>query len=109
MVPALDGKDCPAFGEAVFQFNKLAGDCFSAVQGGPFASDEIARLVTAIRKFGVSGVGQSSWGPTVFAIAANDEEAQRLVDWVRGQDYGRKCEITVARANNSGATIESGQ
>ncbi len=106
MLPAVAHRDCGAFGEAVFQFGRRAGDCFSAVQGGPFASDDIARLVTSIREFGVPGVGQSSWGPTVFAITPNDEEAQRLVDWVRGRSGGSEYEIIVARPNNYGATLE---
>ena len=70
MLPAVERADCDAFGDAVYRFGRLAGECFAAVQGGPFASAEIARLVDAIRDHGVPGVGQSSWGPTVFAVCA---------------------------------------
>jgi beta-ribofuranosylaminobenzene 5'-phosphate synthase len=107
MLPAVANRDCGAFGEAVFQFGRRAGDCFSAVQGGPFATEAVARLVASIREFGVPGVGQSSWGPTVFAITANDEEAQRLIDWLRNQSGGSEYEIIVARPNNCGATVEA--
>jgi beta-ribofuranosylaminobenzene 5'-phosphate synthase len=106
MLPAVANRDCGAFGEAVFQFGRRAGECFSAVQGGPFASDSIAQLVASIRAFGVPGVGQSSWGPTVYAATANEEEAQRLVDWLRGRSNGSEYEISVARPNNCGAIIE---
>ena len=106
MLPALANGDCGAFGEAVFQFGRRAGECFSAVQGGPFASDAIARLVAWIREFGVTGVGQSSWGPTIYAITSGDEDAQRLVDWIRDRSGGNEYEITVARPNNCGATVE---
>ena len=75
MLPAVKRADCAAFGEAVYHFGRFAGECFAAVQGGPFASDEIGRLVDAIRDHGVDGVGQSSWGPTVFAIVPNEAEA----------------------------------
>ena len=40
-----------------------------------------------IREFGVPGAGQSSWGPTVFAVTANDEEARRLIEWVRWSEH----------------------
>jgi beta-ribofuranosylaminobenzene 5'-phosphate synthase len=106
MLPAIADGDCASFGEAVFQFGRRAGDCFSAVQGGPFASGAVSRLVGSIREFGVPGVGQSSWGPTVFAITANDEEARRLVDWIRSQSGGGAYEIVVARPNNCGAVVE---
>jgi beta-ribofuranosylaminobenzene 5'-phosphate synthase len=106
MLPAVERQDCRMFGEAVFRFGRLAGECFAAVQGGPFAGAEVERLVESIRDLGASGVGQSSWGPTVFAITASDEDARRLVECVRGQDKGAGYEITVARANNSGAVID---
>lgn len=105
LLPAVERHDCTMFGEAVYQFGRLAGECFSAAQGGPFASAEIARLVESIRKSGVPGAGQTSWGPTVFAVTASEAEAQQLADWVRGQACGVDYEITVARPNNTGATI----
>ena len=105
MLSAVIAGDCSAFGEAVYQFGRLAGECFSAAQGGPFASREIAELVAAIRGFGVAGVGQSSWGPTVFAVVADEVEAERLASWLRQEESRRNCEIKIARPNNSGAVI----
>jgi len=105
MLPALARTDCDAFGEAVYQFGRLAGECFSAVQGGPFASRQIAQLVDSIRAYGISGVGQSSWGPTVFAITASDEAAQRLAAWFRKQHRGSYYKTRIAQPNNTGATV----
>jgi predicted sugar kinase len=93
------------FGDAVHEFGRLAGECFSVVQGGPFASPEIASLVDSIREFGVPGAGQSSWGPTVFAITPTEDEAQRLAEWLRGRYDETKHEIVVSRPDNRGATI----
>ena len=94
------------FGDAIFRFGRLAGECFAAVQNGPFASEEIERLVNSIREFGVPGAGQSSWGPTVFAVTDGDQQARQLVDWVRGRSAGAEYEIVIARPNNRGAQIE---
>jgi beta-RFAP synthase len=100
-------KDCDRFGEAVYSFGRLAGECFRAVQGGPFANANIGRLVETIRDQGIAGVGQSSWGPTVFAIVANDTEAQRLNEWLRSQADWKDHEVVIAQPDNCGATIES--
>lgn len=107
ILPTAGGRDCDAFGEAVFQFGRKAGECFAGVQGGPFASNDVAQLVQSIRDYGVRGVGQSSWGPTVFAITRNDEEAQRLVEWIRRRYGDARYETAIAHANNRGATLTS--
>jgi beta-RFAP synthase len=105
MLPAVNRRDCDAFGDAVFQFGRTAGECFATVQGGPFASPEIAELAASMRDHGVRGVGQSSWGPTVFAVTHHDDEALRLVEWARTRYGETKYDITIAQPNNHGATI----
>lgn len=105
MLSALARRDCTAFGEAVYLFGLRAGECFAAAQGGPFASCEIAELVTAIRQLGVRGAGQSSWGPTVFAICESDVQARAVVDAIQARLGGATCDIQIARPNNRGATI----
>jgi beta-ribofuranosylaminobenzene 5'-phosphate synthase len=107
ILPALEHGDCVAFGDAVYRFGWIAGECFAAAQGGPFASRTVERLVENIRDFGVTGVGQSSWGPTVFAIARDDTDAKRLVDWLSRKIEYQEHVIQIARPNNCGATIES--
>jgi beta-ribofuranosylaminobenzene 5'-phosphate synthase len=104
MLPAADASDCDAFGEAVFQFGRKAGECFAAVQGGPYASPETARLIESIRDRGVRGVGQSSWGPTVFAIVPNEAEASSLAQWL-ARDAPVRFAATVSAPNNRGAQI----
>ncbi|MEX2310591.1 MAG: hypothetical protein WD738_23695 [Pirellulales bacterium] len=105
MLPAIENEDCTAFGEAVYRFGRVAGECFAAVQGGPFANHQIARVVESIRAYGVPGVGQSSWGPTVFAFTGNEAEAQALSEWLREKLGVAESDIIVARPNNSGAHI----
>jgi beta-RFAP synthase len=105
MLPALERAGCDAFGEAVYRFGRLAGECFAAVQGGPFANSEITRLVDGIRERGIAGVGQSSWGPTVFAICSSEAESELLADWLRDAAAARRHEITIAYPNNEGAII----
>ena len=107
MLPALTRHDCTCFGEAVYQFGKTSGTMFSKIQGGPFASTAIERLVDEIREFGVAGAGQSSWGPTVFAITQSEAEAWQLANWLRAKDGMASASIRVATPNNQGASIAS--
>ena len=79
IVPAARNDDINAFGEAVYEFNRKAGEPFAAAQGGVYASTEIAELIADVRETGIRGVGQSSWGPTVFAIVPDADTALSLV------------------------------
>ena len=105
MLPAVERADCRAFGDAVYRFGRMAGECFAAVQGGPFADARIERLVESIRDRGVAGVGQSSWGPTVFAVCASAAEGLALREWLRSEKEFAEGEITLARPKSQGACI----
>jgi beta-RFAP synthase len=106
MLPALDRADCAEFGDAVYRFGQLAGECFSAVQDGPFRNPQIAELVDAIRDYGCSGVGQSSWGPTVFAICASTAQAESLVEWLGQRPPLLPSALEIAVPSNTGTRIE---
>jgi beta-RFAP synthase len=86
LLPALASKDIDAFGEALYEFNARVGDQFAPVQGGRYASAATAECVARLRALGIKGVGQSSWGPTVFGVLRQDETAEI------------PAELTVARA-----------
>ncbi len=78
MLPALVAEDCAAFGNSVYRFGQQAGSCFAPIQGGPYNGPRLAALVAEIRALGVHGVGQSSWGPTLFGLVPNQNEALRV-------------------------------
>jgi beta-RFAP synthase len=101
ILPAAARGDLDAFGEAVHEFNRRAGEPFAAVQGGVYASPEIERLIDDVRAFGVSGVGQSSWGPTVFAIVGDADAAAALANRFRG-----RAPAFVTRASVGGHAVQ---
>jgi beta-ribofuranosylaminobenzene 5'-phosphate synthase len=68
LLPALAAADLNAFAEALYELNARAGDAFAPVQGGRYGSPEVTQCIAKLRAADVRGVGQSSWGPTVFAI-----------------------------------------
>lgn len=107
MLPALVEQDVDAFGEAVFEYNRRVGELFASVQGGPYASPRVAELIAFLRGLGARGVGQSSWGPGVFAVLGNEEQANELARCTRRRFGLRDEEILLTRAMNSGAIIET--
>jgi beta-RFAP synthase len=88
MLPAAVAGDLDAFGEAVHEFNRWAGEPFARSQGGTYAGGGVAELVAAIRAQGVRGVGQSSWGPAVFALVGSEESARGLLRNCDGRARG---------------------
>jgi beta-RFAP synthase len=102
MLPALESRDLRAFGEALYDFNRRAGDLFRAAQGGIYADARIAEAVAFLRRSGVAGVGQSSWGPATFAVVEADEAPEVARRWSKwwGPAGG---EVWVTEAQNRGA------
>jgi beta-RFAP synthase len=88
LLPAAAAGDLDGFGDAVYDFNRRAGEPFAEAQGGPYASPEAADLIGKLRLIGVRGVGQSSWGPTVFAVVGSPDDAARVVRHFQGQVRG---------------------
>ena len=79
LLPALASTDLDAFGEAVYELNARVGDAFAPAQGGRYGSAAVADRVRRLRALGVRGAGQSSWGPTVFAVVRRSDAAAVLL------------------------------
>lgn len=106
MLPAIVGEDLASFGEALYDFNRRVGMMFRHVQGGIYAHPRIEDVLKTLREMGVKGVGQSSWGPTIFAVAEMDripELRKRLID----KRIIATEEAIITRACNSGASVGS--
>ncbi len=101
IIPGLAQRDYNQFGESVFEFGRRSGMMFDSIQGGPYQNKAVAGLVARCRSFGVKAVGQSSWGPCVFAVTENEETAARLSEHLDQHCDGVAIEIT--KADNHGA------
>jgi beta-ribofuranosylaminobenzene 5'-phosphate synthase len=107
LLPALVERDLEAFGDALFEFNVRVGERFAAVQGGVYASPRLAEMVAFARREGIRGVGQSSWGPALFAVTAGEDQAQDFAGRVRTRFGLQGPEVLTTLACNQGATCES--
>lgn len=105
MLPALAEADLPAFGEAVHEFNRRVGEVFAPVQGGTYSSPAVAEVVAYLRRQGITGAGQSSWGPGVFAFVADEDQAAALVRRARADLGPSRLEVYSSPARNRGACV----
>ncbi len=68
--------DFDEFVDSVQQYNYQSGLLFETIQGGPYNGPEIANLVDTLSHLGARGIGQSSWGPGVFAWFQSQLQAE---------------------------------
>jgi beta-RFAP synthase len=109
VLPALVESDCASFGAAIKKLQARIGDYFAPVQGGSrFTSPDVEAVLDALDREGALGIGQSSWGPTGFAFAPSEAEAERLVTIARHHPAGRGLDIRACRALNQGADVTIG-
>jgi len=104
LLPALVERDLAGFGEALHEFNARVGEAFAPVQGGVYAHPRLAELVAFLRAQGARGVGQSSWGPAIFAVWTEDAAAD-LARRVRERFGLSAAEVFVTTACNRGALV----
>lgn len=103
VLPSAIERDYAAFGEALFEYNRNAGEFFAKAQGGAYADPAISDLIQALRSWGIPGVGQSSWGPTVFAILPDHDAIARIRSKLLDAfDLSDDC-VTTTRSKNTGA------
>lgn len=105
MLPGIMEKDCGRFGASVSSIQSGIGEYFSAVQGGSYASENVRQTLEFLLEHNATGAGQTSWGPTGFAIFPDAESAQRAVDEFAARDNGTR--LLVASAENNRAQVSS--
>jgi beta-ribofuranosylaminobenzene 5'-phosphate synthase len=105
VIPGVLTDDVAGFGQAVTEIQTLVGEYFAPVQGGVYATAVGARVADFARANGAAGVGQSSWGPAVFALVRGETPAADLAREIgRFLGPGATDAIFTTRADNTGAT-----
>jgi len=105
ILPAVEQADFSTFSESIYQYGHLAGSCFAPVQGGDYASADVARCIQKLRSLGLQGVGQSSWGPTIFAFVHDESSANHWLDTLSTMSEFVDSKILITAPNNNGASV----
>jgi beta-RFAP synthase len=107
LMPALVEEDYPSFGSALGEVQRTVGDYFAAAQGGRFTSAAVGDTLAWLEAKGIAGVGQTSWGPTGFAILDSEVRAQALVREARARFAAHdRLEFAVVSARNRGHSLQ---
>jgi beta-RFAP synthase len=106
VLPAVVEQDLTAFGDALYEFNALSGELFAPIQGGAYASAQVEELIAFLRRQGVRGVGQSSWGPAVFAVVEDAQRGEQLVSLLVKRFVLDRGAVIVTAVNHGGAVVE---
>lgn len=102
VMPALLEKNLPLFGQAVQAIQSEIGRYFAPAQGGIFTSRSVEATIHRLAQAGATGIGQSSWGPTGFAFADSQTQAEHIVNSITPTP-GTRIQIVAGR--NAGAEI----
>ncbi len=106
-LPGLAERDLDSFAGAIARIQEIVGEYFAPAQGGGRFSDKgVAAVMAELRARGARGAGQSSWGPTGFAFAADATEARRLCDSVQGNVAAAGLDAVICKGLNHGALVK---
>ncbi|MDH5638586.1 MAG: hypothetical protein OEZ04_08850 [Nitrospinota bacterium] len=92
--------DFGSFEGAVAALQSSAARQFGALQGGMASTENGRAILRRMRREGVKACGQSSWGPTLFAITSTADQAKELSNWLRNMPGVE--EVRIARIDNRG-------
>ncbi len=107
LLPALAEYDIEAFGDALTKIQVITGNYFAQAQGGTYSSPDAAECIKFLKKAGAYGVGQSSWGPALYAVVKQEQAKQTLAQVKEYLNRSVGGEAFIAKANNRGATIKT--
>ena len=79
LLPAVVEHDLPRFGEALEEIQRRVGEGFAPAQGGIFARPESETILENLKREGLRGVGQSSWGPTLYGFTDASPEVRNAL------------------------------
>ena len=105
LLPAVAEADFNVCGEALFDYGRMVGEYFAAMQGGTYASPLMRELVEQLREQGLSGVGQTSWGATIFVLTRDSNAAEELAADLSTDSRWNRCRFHTAAPMNTGAVV----
>ena len=105
LLPAVASADFPAAAAALREFGQLNGSHFAPVQGGVFADPQMSELAQCLAEQGCVGIGQSSWGPTLWILCRDEADAIRRREETMRHPSSQACTIHLTAAQNAGANF----
>ncbi len=103
VLPGVATGDLALFARGVAEIQERIGDWFAPFQeGGRWSSPEVGAVLEMLRNEGIGACGQSSWGPTGFAVVES-ERAELLRERLAGAFPALRFRLV--RGRNRGARV----
>ncbi len=106
LLPAAVRHDFRQFSESLYRYGRGSGECFAEQQGGPYNGPLLTNIVETIRGLGVQGVGQSSWGPTIYCVLESEATARALGTRLESEYSKDEFRVWLSAPNNKGVHIQ---
>ena len=103
LLPALMERDAASFGSALTEMQIVVGRIYQPVQKDVF-NPSSQWIIPILQKSGALGIGQSSWGPTVYGLTDSHGSAVRVSDQVKSE-VGSRAHVQIVKADNTGARV----
>lgn len=109
LLPAVVERDLVAFGAALTAIQLHVGRGFAPAQGGrPYASPSAEAIAAFLRSERLVGIGQSSWGPALYAFTAADASKRAAILQELRSRYGLAADRAFwTSSSHGGARLES--
>ena len=119
LMPSVIEQDFAAFSQAVNKLQNTMKNYFSSVQEQKTSVLISEKLLEYLNKQGIKGTGQTSWGPTTFAIVESQAQAEALkallIDYVQSRcqvastvlEDNELMDFLVVGGDNRGAVVVS--
>lgn len=104
LIPSLINRDYHEFAQSLEELQTIVGEMFSSYQGGVYSSTS-QRIVSVMKNLGLKGIGQSSWGPTIYCVFEDHERAIQYQYKLR-ELIGNDVDLFIAKPCNRGASVE---
>ena len=104
-MPSIVEKDLSSFGQSIRELQMHVGDYFAPAQGGRYASKYVGAVLQHLECLGVACYGQSSWGPTGFAVFENAEIAHKYMSELKMKFTAPNLVWQICSANNKGCDV----
>ena len=95
------------FSDALTEYGSQVGAFYAPAQGGVFSSSVTQDLAEWLRSQRITGVVQSSWGPSVGIPASSAEHAEEIIRRIQSHSPAKDVSIITATGLNIGATIRT--
>lgn len=108
VLPGAASADFAAFASGVARIQAIMGEHFAPAQhGSAYTSAAVARVIAGTAELEPgAATGQSSWGPTGFAIVESQRSAEALVAALRSAELiAPGLDVRIVAARNHGAAI----